>query len=182
MEKEKICIKCKRGHTLGSFYRNNKNKDGLHSWCVDCCREANLKRYDAKRWKEYYEKDKKRRDEYQISYYAKNRERVSARCHAYNQKNRAHQNELHVKWKKNNPMAVKAHNLVYEALKKGTLTKLPFCEICNRNGFVESHHEDYSYPLNVLWICRSHHRRHHRGNHPELSEKIKKLYQEKFIK
>lgn len=183
MEKEKICTKCKRSVTLGSYYRNKENKNGLHSWCIDCCREQNLKRYSKERWDEYYKNDKERRDQYQISYYEQNKERVAARCHAYNQKHRAHQNELHIKWRLANPMAVKAHSIVYDALKEGTLTKLPFCECCGKEGtLIEAHHEDYSEPLNVIWLSRGHHRRHHKGNHPELSERIKKLYQEKFKK
>lgn len=182
MEKEKICTRCKRSVTLGSYYRNKENKNGLHSYCIDCCREQNLKRYSKERWDEYYKNDKERRDKYQLEYYKKNKEKVSKRCHEYNQKHRAHQNEKHLAWKAKHPDAVKAHSIVYEALKDGRLTKLQFCECCLREGYTESHHEDYSFPLNVVWLCRSHHRRYHKNNSPDISEKIREIYKKKFNK
>lgn len=52
-----------------------------------------------------------------------------------------------------------AHTLVYQAIKKGTLSKQP-CEVCG-NTTVHAHHEDYSQPLNVRWLCQTHHYAEH---------------------
>lgn len=41
------------------------------------------------------------------------------------------------------------------AVRKGVITKMP-CEICGKKK-VEAHHEDYSKPLEVRWLCRIHH-------------------------
>jgi hypothetical protein len=35
------------------------------------------------------------------------------------------------------------------------------CEVCGGNRFVEAHHDDYAAPLDVRWLCRSHHKQHH---------------------
>jgi hypothetical protein len=43
--------------------------------------------------------------------------------------------------------------LVYQT--RGKLTKKP-CEVCG-SELVEMHHEDYSKPLEVRWLCRKHH-------------------------
>jgi hypothetical protein len=47
-----------------------------------------------------------------------------------------------------------------QAIKKGFLIKQP-CEICGTDEKVEAHHEDYTQPLKVMWLCRLHHMRLH---------------------
>lgn len=37
----KKCIRCDRRLPLTAFYRNNARKDGIHYYCIDCCREIN---------------------------------------------------------------------------------------------------------------------------------------------
>jgi hypothetical protein len=53
------------------------------------------------------------------------------------------------------PEKVKAHRIVYNAVKSGELKRLP-CWICGALK-VEAHHEDYSKPLEVIWVCNKHH-------------------------
>ena len=45
-----------------------------------------------------------------------------------------------------------------KAIAEGRLIKQP-CERCG--GPSEAHHEDYSKPLQVMWLCRHHHMRRH---------------------
>ncbi len=59
---------------------------------------------------------------------------------------------------KNNPEKVAAHNAVYRAVQAGHLTP-GGCEKCGASA--EAHHDDYSKPLEVRWLCRRHHREHH---------------------
>lgn len=54
----------------------------------------------------------------------------------------------------------KAHSLVWEALRRGDLTKQP-CEECGRVDKIHAHHDDYTKPLMVHWLCVSCHRKHH---------------------
>lgn len=56
------------------------------------------------------------------------------------------------------PARRRAYILVQSAMARGDLVRRP-CEICGKGG--EAHHDDYSEPLNVRWLCRSHHRLHH---------------------
>ncbi len=48
------------------------------------------------------------------------------------------------------------------AIKKGFLIRKP-CEICNTEVDVQAHHDDYSRPLDVRWLCRKHHQEHHKN-------------------
>ena len=48
---------------------------------------------------------------------------------------------------------------VKAAIKSGRMTRQP-CESCG-NPRADGHHDDYSKPLDVRWLCRSCHRQHH---------------------
>lgn len=56
----------------------------------------------------------------------------------------------------------KANTRAYtkQLIKRGELTKQP-CKVCG-NVNSESHHEDYSNPREVIWLCRDHHLELHR--------------------
>lgn len=58
-------------------------------------------------------------------------------------------------WVKNNPQKRKAQQFVFCALRNGTLQKQP-CAVCGYEK-VEAHHEDYSKPLEVIWLCKKDH-------------------------
>ena len=51
---------------------------------------------------------------------------------------------------------------IQNALKTGKIKKKP-CKYCG-NPKSEAHHQDYSKTLEVLWLCRKHHRRMHTYN------------------
>ena len=55
-------------------------------------------------------------------------------------------------------------------LRVGNIQKKP-CEICGSMENLEAHHDDYSKPLQVRWLCR----RHHKQLHKELKESSKSV-------
>lgn len=59
-----------------------------------------------------------------------------------------------------NPEKRAAHIIVGNAVRDGKLHKQP-CEVCGAAD-VHAHHDDYSKPLNVRWLCPSHHSEHHK--------------------
>ena len=61
-------------------------------------------------------------------------------------------------WKARFPERSKAHSIVYSALKWKKISKLP-CLVCGDRS--EAHHPDYSRPLDVVWLCRTHHKQAH---------------------
>jgi hypothetical protein len=52
-------------------------------------------------------------------------------------------------------MRLRAYAMVKAAKKKGTLIP-ESCSACGAKA--EAHHNDYSKPLEVVWLCRKHHR------------------------
>ena len=63
------------------------------------------------------------------------------------------------KFREKHPEKRAAHLAVARALRAGTLAKQP-CSICGSTKS-ESHHDDYTQPLDVIWFCRQHHAAHH---------------------
>lgn len=71
-----------------------------------------------------------------------------------------------------NPHKRAAHLAVKRALHSGALIKPPHCsgdlsfsQITCSNPRTDAHHDDYSLPLSVIWLCRSCHRRRHSHLH-----------------
>jgi len=55
-----------------------------------------------------------------------------------------------------------------EAIEAGVLVKGP-CEICETRDRIEAHHPDYSKPLVISWLCKSHHAAWHSCEQNALS-------------
>jgi len=51
----------------------------------------------------------------------------------------------------------KAYDAVRTALQNGTLIKPAICEVCLQACADHAHHEDYTKPLDVVWVCKSCH-------------------------
>jgi hypothetical protein len=51
---------------------------------------------------------------------------------------------------------------VVAAVRAGTLTPMP-CQVCSHQE-AEAHHQDYTRPLSVVWLCK----KHHGGEHKRL--------------
>lgn len=69
------------------------------------------------------------------------------------------------------PEKVQAHQVVKRAVKAGRLIPKDSCEHCGAIGRPHAHHDDYSKPLEVIWLCQPCHNRHHaklrmRGKNP----------------
>jgi ribosomal protein S27AE len=50
-------------------------------------------------------------------------------------------------------LASRAHQKVSRAIKQGKISRPGVCEQCQRPGYVRAHHDDYSKPLEVRWLC-----------------------------
>ena len=91
-------------------------------------------------------------------------------------KSAAHQAEYHARWRKTakglalmeatsrrwnqrHPEKIKAHRTVSYAIRRGRLVKGP-CEWAGVEcrGRIEAHHDDYTKPLEVRWLCKKHHK------------------------
>jgi len=136
----KRCFKCNELKELDLFYKHPKMKDGHLNKCKECAKkDVKLDRINSPNARLY---DKKRWME--------------------NEERRKIVSERSKKWgEKNKDMRI-AHYKVANAVRDGRIEKTP-CVICGSNYRIHGHHEDYSKPLDVIWLCAIHHQQHHHG-------------------
>lgn len=62
-------------------------------------------------------------------------------------------------YKKRFPEKNNARKKVYYRVQTGEIIKPDVCEFNNEDckGILHAHHDDYSKPLDVRWLCRFHH-------------------------
>jgi hypothetical protein len=92
-----------------------------------------------------YQRDREKRVAAQVAYQA-------------TPEGKAAHNRAAREWAQRNVLKRKAHEAVGNAIRDRRLTKGP-CEVgVGCKGRVQAHHEDYSKPLDVRWLCTKHHR------------------------
>jgi hypothetical protein len=64
-------------------------------------------------------------------------------------------------WRAANPERQALWRAVRDAVRDGLLTKPDACEACGAPGYIEGHHDDYSKPLEVRWLCSPCHKEQH---------------------
>ena len=60
------------------------------------------------------------------------------------------------------PDKIKTRALTRANIKAGKLVKGP-CEVCGTKEIIEAHHDDYTKPNQIRWLCREHHAAHHKA-------------------
>jgi formylmethanofuran dehydrogenase subunit E len=61
----------------------------------------------------------------------------------------------------NNPEKYVAQNAVNNAIRDRRLSRGTHCQQCGSEQWLHAHHDDYSKPLEVRWLCAMCHHRHH---------------------
>ncbi len=94
--------------------------------------------------------------EWYRNYRKKNREKLRIYNREYERKRRKETNfDNYYK----NPAKPKAHALLNSAIKHGEIQR-GVCEMC-KEVKTEGHHDNYFKPLEVRWLCKTHHRAVH---------------------
>lgn len=87
-----------------------------------------------------------------------NRDKVRAirqRCDAKHPHLKTSRNN---RYHKEHPEIRAAHKAVFSAVKRGTLIRPSFCQLCLIGSRrIQGHHPDYSNPLDVVWLCQTCH-------------------------
>jgi hypothetical protein len=144
----KTCFKCHQTKPLNEFYQHKMMGDGHLNKCKSCTKN------DAR------ERERKLRIT-DLNWVEKELERQRIKS----QKRREDgylspvQNLAKSAWAAKNRHKRKAHNAVRNAVRNGKIIPSP-CEICGSEQ-AEAHHDDYSKPLDVRWLCKKHHMQVH---------------------
>ena len=149
----KKCFKCGASKPLTDFYKHKGNSDGHSGKCKECTKADNKRNREAKL--DYYREYDRNRHWSDPDRRAYNH----AQSAAWRKKNPERHAELTKAWAKRNPEKRSAHIKVGNAISSGKLIK-GVCEVCGSSN-VHAHHDDYSKPLDVRWLCTEHHSAEH---------------------
>jgi len=135
----KTCTSCFVKKDLETeFYKHAEMADGHLNKCKECVRKRVTRHRDANidRIREY---DMKRFRE--------------------NPKRKKQSRANTIKFRTENPEKYAAQTAVGNAIRDGKLKRQTCCQ-CGAKA--HAHHEDYSKPLNVIWLCPAHHAEVHK--------------------
>lgn len=153
----KKCRECEQEKPISDFYKHAAMADGHLNKCIECVkarvskhRQANLERV-----KEY---DKKR---------ALFPHRVQARKeYQQTDQGKAAKKRAIVSYYKRYPLKYAAQVITHNAIRDGKLIRANSCSVCKSTKSIEGHHDDYTKPLSVRWLCVACHKEWHRHNKP----------------
>ena len=151
MYSSKACFKCGKTLPLTEFYKHPAMGDGHLGKCKECTKK-DVHEHRLKNIEKVREYDKMRAKKPHRKALAK---RVSNYPH-----NKAVKLELDRAWRNADKRRMKCHNALRRAVLKGVVTRMP-CEVCG-NEKSHAHHEDYDFPLLVVWLCSQHHKDRHK--------------------
>lgn len=78
------------------------------------------------------------------------RRREFLKAHGIKEGSRA---AINTRWRSRNREKQRAHSAAHKAVLSGKIQNKPACQKCGAPPPLEMHHEDYSKPLDVLWLC-----------------------------
>lgn len=135
--KSKQCKKCKETKPMTEFYKHSAMGDGHLNFCKPCVRKRVSAHRDA--------------NIEHIREYDRERAKTVAR--------RAHIAANCKRWRAANPERYRAQVELNNAVRDGRVNRQP-CEVCGAKA--HAHHDDYSKPLDVRWLCAVHHAEAHK--------------------
>lgn len=151
----KICRECNTEKLLFEFYKHAAMADGYLNKCIQCVksrikkhREVNLEKIQA------YDKTR-----------ANAPHRVQARKdYSKTEAGKRAKKKAMDSYREKFPMKHAAHVITRNYIRDGKLKAETVCSICKSTKKVEAHHDDYTKPLEVRWLCESCHKDWHRHN------------------
>ena len=148
----KTCVTCQNLKPTAEFYPHPFTADKLLAKCKEC-HKASVSQRRLERLDYYREYDRLR---------SNLPHRIEARAQYAKTVNGIEKsNAAKLRWTIKNSNRKAASQMVNNALKSGRIKKSP-CEVCGSTYRIHGHHEDYSKPLEVRWLCPKHHREVHK--------------------
>lgn len=153
----KVCRECKQEKPLNEFYKHPSMADGRLNQCMECVkqrvrehRKLNIEKIQA------YDKSRSMQPH-----------RVLARKeYVKTEAGKLARKKASEAYAKKYPMKYAAHVITNNAIRDGLLMKAKNCSTCNSEEKIEGHHDDYTKPLEVRWLCEKCHKEWHRHNKP----------------
>lgn len=136
---QKPCIKCGEVKPLDAFYKHPMMHDGRLNKCAECVKtDVRANRLARLEYYRAYDRARANEPHRKADRIARAKAQARPRPEA-------------------DPQKRQARVILGNALRDGKVKKSPECEVCSISGDLHGHHEDYSKPLEVLWVCAACH-------------------------
>ena len=133
----KKCRSCNLVKEDSGFSKEQRNSDGLDSWCKKC---------RANKAREYRKKNKKK---------------VNTRKREWRRSRQDIESKQQAERRRKSPDKFKARDVINGLIRSGKLKRQTSCSDCGCKCKPEAHHDDYSKPLEVRWLCKQCHTSKH---------------------
>lgn len=142
----KPCLGCGKIKRLSGFHTQATGVGGRTARCIECANIRVLANRNA---------DRENANAQGREWYARNKEKRGLSISAYQKsaKGKAVRRASSERSKRNYPEKASAHAAVRQAIKSGLLHKASSCAKCGSHQHIQGHHDDYSKPLEVTWLC-----------------------------
>lgn len=166
----KTCSKCREEKPLDAFHRSSKSPTGRQAQCKDCSKASNDawraanpgRTIELRKMRD--ERNPGRRAEVQKRWAQAHPESLAAGSRRYSERHPDRKREQARQWAILNPTKRWCHRKLNDAIKGGHVIKDTSCQDCGTSSKrLEGHHEDYSKPLEVVWLCKTCHEHRHHG-------------------
>lgn len=139
----KKCSTCKIEKPKEDFYSAKRSKDGLKSQCKKCHSITTMLSRNNDNHRDY-NREWMRRSKYCTRDEVRERDMLRSRV-------------------RGKSIEVRARNLANRAVELGFLVRPDKCPECGETDLkVHAHHNDYTKPLDVIWMCSECHGLRHR--------------------
>jgi hypothetical protein len=153
----KVCRDCQIEKPISDFYKHSQMFDGHLNKCIVCVKNRVLKhrqtnidairKYDKERSKKPHRIQAKK--DYEQTEKGKLTKKIAMKT--YNAKH---------------PLRYAAHIVVNNAIRDKKLIAQKNCSVCNSTTKIEGHHDDYTKPMDLRWLCEKCHKEWHKHNEP----------------
>ncbi len=161
----KVCSKCGIEQPLNSFHKRHDRPCGIVSKCKKCFRDYYKDNHEviARRTRKYIENHNEEVCTYRRKYHREHREKILLASRALYRKNKDRHRKKQQRQDAESPEKAAAHHAVSYAIASGALIPPKRCSINDSSclGKIHAHHDDYSKPLEVRWLCAAHHHQFH---------------------
>lgn len=162
----KTCIACGETKPFEMYGKNSTYKEGFDHKCKSCRYEL-VKKYRATARGRASARATVR------NYHQSPRGRLAKKRYELTEKGREKRRTHAIAHRIANPEKKLARDRALAAVRAGKITKQN-CVICDCDQSF-GHHEDYSKPLDLTWLCRKHHTARHKNEHLPLPQFIQEM-------
>lgn len=153
----KVCRGCGQEKPLTEFYKHSNMADGHLNKCIECVK-ARVSKHRVDNLEKVREYDKQRSS---LPHRVEARKKYQQTEEGKIAKKRAMQS-----YRKRHPLKYAAHVVTRNHIRDGKLVPADSCSVCKSTESIEGHHDDYTKPLEVRWLCAKCHKEWHRHNKP----------------